>query len=160
MNDLIDLSKVVDNMEPYEYRFKNNRESEVMILPLTKYGQQYFLVKQCTFTSYGEENDFLSIKYYIISGEEVIGRFDVGSSDKKCGITYHIVPSFQNKGIGQLVLRYVVADLFDTLDIEKIITLPINDRSRAIASKCGFDKKKEKVYELTSLAYHKTKKSK
>lgn len=160
MNGLIDLSKVVDNMEPYEYRFKNNKKSEVMILPLTKQEEQYLLVKQYTLKTCEEENDFLSIKYYIISREEVIGRFDVGNSDKKCGITYHIVPSFQNKGIGQLVLKYVVDDLFDTLDIEKIIILPTNDRSRAIASKCGFIKKTDIVYELTSLDYHKTKKSK
>lgn len=160
MNDLIDLSKVVDNMQPSEFRFKNNKSSEIRILPLTKYEEQYILIKQIAFETYEEENDFLSIKYYIISGEEVIGRFDIGSSDKRCGISYHIVPSFQNKGIGKMVLSYVVDDLFATLDIEKIIILPINDRSRAIASKCGFIKKADRIYELTSLDYHKSGKSK
>ncbi len=45
--------------------------------------------------------------YIIDDGTKVIGRFDIGYDLSTTGITYHIIDKFQNKGIGQTVLRFM-----------------------------------------------------
>lgn len=42
-------------------------------------------------------------------------------------------------------------------NVERIIILPINDRSKNIALKSGFSKKTERIYELNMSEYLKSK---
>ena len=104
----------------------------------------YSLIKQ-------ENSEKEEIHYYIVdNGEKVIGRFDIGYDleDKTAGITYHLIEQFQNRGIGQTALKSVVDDIFNGLPVGRIIILPINDRSVAIAVKSGFQKRAERVFQL------------
>lgn len=145
---MLNTSKISDNMEPREFRFNKNKTFIKYTLPLTKYNEQYHLAKQ-----YNQK--YNAIHYYIINNEfRVIGRFDISGNLKRYGITYHIIDEFQNRGIGQTVLRFVVDDIFSN-NIEKIIILPINERSAWIASKIGFIPRTKRIYELNLLDYQK-----
>ena len=146
-NTIIDSSKIMDNMKTYEFRFQKKQNFSEYILPLTKNNEQYLLIKQ-------KDNQYNFIHYYIIANRtQVIGRFDIGVNTKSCGITYHIIEEFQNRGIGQTVLGFVVEDIFNNHNVDRIIILPINERSVAIASKIGFTPKSQGAYELKSLDY-------
>ncbi len=84
-----------------------------------------------------------------------MGRFDVSRNcSDRCGITYHICDQFQNRGIGQMVLRFVVDDLFSE-NINGVILWPTNERSCHIAQKNGFKKGEgnQGVYELSLMDY-------
>lgn len=145
---MIDSSKIIDNMEPIEFRFQKKKEFTKFILPLTKYNEQYFLAKQW-------DEKYSALHYYIISdGFLVIGRFDVGGDLESMGVTYHIIDEFQNRGIGQMVLGVVVNDIFSH-NVGRIIILPINERSASIALKTGFTPRTERIYELKLLDYQK-----
>lgn len=150
--DNVDISKIMDDMEPFEFRIQKGQDFSVYTLPLTKMNEQYLLIKQIDKKHNG------SIHYYIIeSGIQVVGRFDIGYDLSSAGITYHIIDKFQNRGIGQTTLNFVVDDLFEQYKVEKIIILPINDRSKNIALKSGFSKRTERIYELNILEYLKSK---
>lgn len=82
----------------------------------------------------------------------MIGRFDIGKEIELCGITYHIIDKFQDRGIGQLVLRFVIDDLFSE-NTDRIRILPTNEKSAYIAQKNGFIKKTSGIYELKALDY-------
>lgn len=144
-------------MKPIEFRFKKNREFSEAILPATKYGEEYIVLRQRRedelFDIDGELHANGKVYYYIIGDEsQVIGRFGVSGDLNWCGITYHIVPEFQNRGIGQTALRFVVDEIFAN-GVERIIVLAVNDRSVAIASKVGFTQKSKRVFELKQLDY-------
>lgn len=148
----IDISRIIDDMKPFEFRIQKDQDFSVHILPLTKRNEQYLLIKQMD----KKHND--SLHYYIIdNGIQVVGRFDIGYDLSFAGITYHITDEFQNKGIGQITLSFVVDNLFEEYKVEKIIILPINDRSRNIALKNGFSKRTERIYELSIVEYQRLK---
>lgn len=120
-------------------------------MPVTKNGEQYYLLKRDDI----EERDYYS--YYIVNEEsEVIGRFFAGRYENRGGLTYHILPEYQNRGIGELVLGVIVDDLFN-MGYELVRILPTNERSKAIALKNGFVLSPSKVYcyVLTKLDYEK-----
>ncbi len=145
---MIDPSKITDTMKPPEFRFNKHGEFLEFILPLTKYQEQYLLLKQ-------KDNKQDSVHYYIINTDStVIGRFDVGGSENVRGITYHIVEDFQNRGIGQITLQTVVEDIFSQ-NIDRINILAVNERSAAIAMKAGFVQKHNRHYILNFLDYQK-----
>ncbi len=145
---MIDPTKITDGMKPPEYRFNKYGEFLDFILPLTKNQEQYLLLKQ-------QDKKQDCIHYYILSTDsKVIGRFDIGGSEKERGITYHIVEEFQNRGIGQMVLKTVVDDLFSQ-NIERINILAVNERSVAIATKIGFVQKNKYQYVLSFIDYQK-----
>lgn len=145
---MIDPTKITDSMKPPEYRFNKYGEFLEFILPLTKHQEQYLLLKQ-----QNKKQD--CIHYYILSTDsKVIGRFDIGGSEKERGITYHIVEEFQNRGIGQMVLKTVVDDLFSQ-NIARINILAVNERSIAIATKIGFTQKNKYQYVLSFIDYQK-----
>lgn len=151
-DDNMDISKIIDDMEPFEFRIKKGQDFSVYTLPLTKMNEQYLLIKQV------DKQRNSSVHYYIIDdGTKVIGRFDIGYDLSTAGITYHIIDEFQNKGIGQIVLSFVVDNLFEEYKVERLIILPINDRSKNIALKSGFSKKTERIYELNMSEYLKSK---
>ena len=142
--DNIDLSRIIDEMEPIEFRINQTQDFFTYTLPKTKYNEQYFVIKQIN-----EEKE--KIHYYIVSdGRKVIGRFDIGYNldDGTAGITYHLIEQFQNRGIGQNALKSIVDDIFNLLPVSRIIILPINDKSIAIAMKNGFQKRAERVFQL------------
>ena len=134
-------SDIIDHMDPYEFRFDRKKEFVESALPLTKCNEQYFVARQ-------HDWKYECIHYYIIHEySHVIGRFDVGTDLENCGITYHIVSKFQNRGIGQITLGVVVDDLF-AQGFSNIRIIPINEKSAHIASKCGFVSQ-GKVYQLS-----------
>lgn len=142
--NIINLSKIIDEMTPFEFRIDKTRNFSAYTLPRTKFNELYSLIKQ----EIPEEN---RIHYYIVDkGEKVIGRFDIGYNleDETAGITYHLIEQFQNRGIGQTALKSIVDDIFNGLPIGRIIILPINDRSVAIAVKSGFQKRAERFFQL------------
>lgn len=146
---MLDRTKIIDNMNPLEFRFNKNNDFIEFLLPLTKYKEQYLLVKQ-------KDKKYNSIHYYIISSSryQVIGRFDISDylENEICGITYHIIDEFQNRGIGQTVLGVVVNDIFSH-QVNLIRILPINEKSAHIAEKIGFTPRSKRIYELNSLDY-------
>lgn len=147
---MIDSNKIVDNMKPWEFRFKRYLDYQEISLPVTKYGEQYYLLKR-------EEKD--KIIYYVTSEDgEVVGRFYVGGYLRDRGLTYRIASEYQNRGIGQLVLGSVVDDAFN-LDIDSLKLHPTNERSEAIAIKNGFSPMHMRVeyYKLTKIDYLKNK---
>lgn len=146
---MIDVSKIVDKMEPVQYRFKKYKEIVEEGYFLTKYDEKYLLLKQ-------QDDKWHSIHYYIVNYDsQVIGRFDVSNSDlESCGIMYHLIPKYQNRGIGQLVLELVVDDLFKN-NVQKILIAAVNERSASIALKNGFVPKVKRVYELELDNYQK-----
>ena len=142
--DNIDLSEIIDEMKPIEFRINKAQNFSTSTLPKTKFNEEYFTIKQIS-----EKKE--EIHYYIVSdGKRVIGRFDIeyDLEDETAGITYHLIEQFQNRGIGQIALKSVVDDIFNRLPVGRIIILPINDRSRAIAMKSGFLKRSERVFQL------------
>lgn len=147
---MIDLNKIVDNMKPWEFRFKRNLNYQEISLPLTKYGEQYYLLKR--------DEDAILFFYVINEENEVVGRFYVGGNSRNRGLTYHIDSEYQNRGIGQLVLGAVVDDTFN-LDIDSLKLHPTNERSEAIAIKNGFSPMHIKVeyYVLEKKDYLKSK---
>lgn len=143
---MLDLNKIEDKMEPREFRFRNGFDYQEIFMPVTKNGEQYYLLKK-------EYKD--NIRYYVVSEDnKVIGRFIVGGDSRKSGLTYHIVPDYQNRGIGQLVLSVIVEDAF-SLNIESLILHPTNERSAAIAIKNGFKPMNMRIeyFKLTKLDY-------
>ncbi len=145
---VLELKKVVDKMEPYQHRFKHYMSYHEIPMPVTKNGEQYYLLKN------DQIIDNLHFYYVINEENQVVGRFSANVFEKNCGLTYHIIPEYQNRGIGQLVLSIMVEDLF-TLDVEIIRLHPTNERSAAIAMKNGFVPMHRKVeyYTLTRLDY-------
>ncbi len=142
--DNINLSKIIDEMTPFEFRLNKTQNFSAYTLPRTKFNELYSLIKQ-------ENSEKDEIHYYIVdNGEKVIGRFDIGYDleDETAGITYHLIEQFQNRGIGQTALKSIVDDIFNGLPVGRIIILPINDRSVAIAVKSGFQKRTERVFQL------------
>lgn len=142
--DNIDLSEIIDEMKPIEFRINKAQNFSTSTLPKTKFDEEYFTIKQIN-----EKKE--EIHYYIISdGKRVIGRFDIGYDleDEIAGITYHLIEQFQNRGIGQIALKSVVDDIFNRLPVGRIIILPINVRGRAIAKKSGFLKRPKIGFEL------------
>ena len=105
--------------------------------------ESYLLIKQI-------DKRYDNIHYYIVNNNmtKVIGRFDVGCRST-AGITYHIIDEYQNRGIGQTALNFVVGDLFKNYKVEEIWILAINDISKNIALKSGFSKKRERLYKLS-----------
>ncbi len=154
----IDASKLIDNMKPFEFRLKKDDNFLVHTLPLTKNKEQYLMLEQL------DKRQIDTLHYYIVnSGTTVIGRFDIGWDESSYGITYHIVDEFQNRGIGQTALKFVVGELFNKYNASRIIIAAINDRSRSIALKSGFhkmDEKTERIYELSSAGFQRTKSKK
>lgn len=158
---MIEPDKVIDNMMPALFRFNKYGEFSEDILPATKLGEEYIIVRQS-----GKEKKYIvddeletyrNDHYYIINDEsQVIGRFDVGGNMDLCGITYHIVEEFQNRGIGQVALMFVVDDIFSR-GVGKIRILAEKKRSIAIASKVGFTQKSERLYEMKSTDYQQLK---
>lgn len=148
---MINPNNIIDNMEPFEFRFNKNKEFIEDILPYTKYNEQYIIVRQ-----YGikyDEQSFIHYHYYIINNDSrVIGRFDVFGDLESCGITYHIIEKFQNRGIGQTALNFIVNQTFK-LGVNRIILLAVNERSSAIALKTGFTQKSEHIFEMLQLDY-------
>lgn len=149
---MIDAKKVIDTMHPLEFRFRKWGTFSEFILPLMKYNEQYLLLKQF-------DEKYSSLHYYIITLSnclyEVVGRFDVSRDcSDRCGITYHILNPFQNRGIGQMALHFVVDDLFSE-NIDRIILWPTNERSCYIAQKNGFKKREGNrgIYELSVMDY-------
>ncbi len=57
---MIDAKKVIDTMQPLEYRFRKWGTFSEFVLPLTKYNEQYFLLKQF-------DEKYSSLHYYIIT---------------------------------------------------------------------------------------------
>lgn len=156
---MINPNNITDNMKPYEYRFSKNKEFIEDTLPLTKYNEQYIIVRQCgkdhgyIYDVEENTNPTIHYHYYIINSEsQVIGRFDVCGDVESCGFTYHIIEAFQNKGIGQTALSFIVNKIF-TQGIGRIVILAVNGRSAAIALKTGFTQKSQKVFEMTQLDY-------
>ena len=150
----INPNMIVDNMEPWEFRFKKNVECSELYLPLTPNNEQYLLLKQSP--------DGWDTHYYVLNGSFlVIGRFDccVKLKQQNCGISYHIIDEYQNRGIGQTVLSAVVQDLFDNYGVERLIVRPTsnNVRSVSIASKAGFVHMKGMIWELKSEDYYNSK---
>lgn len=158
---MIDSTKIVDNMNPPEYRFKKHEGFSEAVLPVTKYGEEYTVIRQSD-----ESQEFIiddkrviseSSHYYILSDDfRVIGRFDVHGDLETTGITYHIVEEFQNRGIGQVALKYVVDRIFEK-GVNRIVILAVNDRSAAIASKAGFTKWTKRAYEMKLIDYQQSK---
>lgn len=143
---MIDKERVIDMMDPPEFRFRKRGVFQVFVLPPTKYNEQYILLKQL-------DVKYKSVHYYIINHVyEVIGRFDIGKDSKSCGITYHIIDKFQDRGIGQLVLRSVIDDLFSE-NVDRIRIWPTNEKSAHIAQKNGFIKNSRNIYELRAFDY-------
>lgn len=145
---MLNKIKIIDNMNPPNFQFNKNNDFIEFLLPLTKYKEQYLMVKQ-------KDKKYNSIHYYIISsGYQVIGRFDISDNleNETCGITYHIIDEFQNRGIGQTVLGVVVNDIFSH-QVNLIKILPINEKSAHIAEKNGFTPRSKRIYELNSLDY-------
>lgn len=146
-------------MKPYEYRFNKNKEFMEDILPLTKYNEQYIIVRQYgkghgyIYDVEDDTNPTLHYHYYIINSEsQVIGRFDVCGNIESCGFTYHIIEEYQNRGIGQTALSFIVNKIFEQ-GVNKIIILVVNERSAAIAMKIGFSQKSKRVFEMWQLDY-------
>lgn len=158
---MIDPTKIVDNMNPPEYRFKKCKEFSEAVLPATKYGEEYTVVRQID-----ESQEFIidderviseRSHYYILSDDfRVIGRFDVHGDLETTGITYHIVEEFQNRGIGQTALKFVVDRIFEK-GVNRIVILAVNDRSAAIASKAGFTKRTQRTFEMRLIDYQQSK---
>lgn len=99
-----------------------------------------------------------TMHYYVVdNGTTVIGRFDISWYELNYGITYHIVDEFQNRGIGQTALKFVVDELFNKYSAVRIRILAVNDRSRNIALKSGFRQKTEKLYELSFTEFQREK---
>jgi len=156
---MINPNNITDNMKPLEYRFNKSKKFIEDILPLTKYNEQYIIVRQ-----YGKDHGYIydienntnptvHYHYYIINSEsQVIGRFDVHGELDSCGFTYHIIEEFQNRGIGQTALSFIVNKIFEQ-GVNKIIILAVNERSAAIATKIGFKQKSKKVFEMWKLDY-------
>ncbi len=156
---MIDPNNIVDDMKPIEFRFKKNKEFVEDVLPLTKYNEQYIIVRQ-----YGKDhgyiydiedytNSILHYHYYIINSKfQVIGRFDIHGDIKSCGFTYHIIEEFQNRGIGQTALNFIINKIFEQ-GINKIVILAVNERSTDIALKTGFSQKSKRVFEMRNLDY-------
>lgn len=143
------VDKTVNRIGYWNQRFLKNKVYEEIQLSVTKNGEQYYLLKRDDI----EERDYYS--YYIVNEEnEVIGRFFAGRYENRGGITYHILPEYQNRGIGQLVLSVVVDDLFN-MGYELVRILAINERSKAIALKNGFVLSTKMVYILPKLDYEK-----
>ena len=145
-SDNIDLSGIIDEMKPFEFRINKAQDFSTYTLPKTKFNEEYFVIKQIN-----EEQS--EIHYYVVSeGKRVIGRFDIGYDleDETAGITYHLIEQFQNRGIGQTALKSIVDDIFNGLIVGRIIILPINERSRAIATKNGFQRKlgSQRIFQL------------
>ena len=144
----IDISRITDEMEPYEFRINKNKDFSAYTLK-TKLNELYSLIKQ-------EDIEKCSIHYYVVSnGIEVVGRFNISYLLKNgsAGIAYHIVDEFQNRGIGQTVLRFVIGDIFKSLTlINRITIVAITERSKAIATKNGFSLKNpstKRIFQLT-----------
>lgn len=147
-NSNIDILRVSDNMGPPEFCIQKRQDFSAHTLQPTKNNEQYLMIEQV------DKRQSNTIHYYIIGNETtVIGRFDIGYTELDYGITYHIVDEFQNRGIGQTALRFVVDELFNKYNAIRIRILAVNDRSRSIALKSGFRKKTETLYELSSAEY-------
>lgn len=72
-DDNMDLSKIIDDMEPFEFRIKKGQNFSVYTLPLAKMNEQYLLIKQI------DKQENSRVHYYIIyDATKVIGRFDIG----------------------------------------------------------------------------------
>ncbi len=150
---MIEPAKIVDNMKPVEERFKKNKEFSEDILPVTKYDEQYIVIRQRDDRSQTSS----TIHYYITDNNfQIIGRFDASGDLEECGITYHIVEEFQNRGIGQAALGFVTNELFE-LGVRKVMILAVNERSCAIASKIGFKQKSRIFFEMSQLDYQQLK---
>ena len=156
---MINPNNITDNMSPWEYRFNKNKEFIEDILPLTKYDEQFVIVRQCgkdhgyIYEGEDDTNPMIDYHYYIINSEsQVIGRFDVCGHMESCGFTYHIIEEFQNRGIGQIALGFIVNKIFEQ-GVNKIIILAVNERSAAIAMKIGFSQKSKRVFEMWQLDY-------
>jgi hypothetical protein len=65
-------------------------------------------------------------------------------------MNYHIVSRFQNRGIGQLVLAFVVR-IFFRENRDRILMCPTNERRASIAQKTGFVKKRVEFTNLSCL---------
>lgn len=150
----IDGSNLVDNMKPPEFRFNKWNDFSASVLPLTKNNEQYVMLEQL------DKRQSNSLHYYIVSGgTTIIGRFDIGWNDLNYSVTYHIVEEFQNRGIGQTALKFVVGELFNKHNAAIIRLAAVNDRSRSIAIKSGFHKRNEqteRIFELSSAEYQRT----
>jgi RimJ/RimL family protein N-acetyltransferase len=156
---MINPNNIVDNMKPFEYRFNKNKEFIEDVLPFTKYNEQYIIVRQ-----YGKNHGYiydieddisptLHYHYYIINNDsQVVGRFDVCGRIENCGFTYHIIEEFQNRGIGQTALSFIVDKIFKQ-GVNRIVILAVNERSAAIALKIGFSQKSKRVFEMWQLDY-------
>lgn len=156
---MIEPNNIVDNMKPYEFRFNKNKKFIEDILPLTKFNEQYIIVRQDgkdhehIYEIEDSTNSTLDYHYYIINSKsQVVGRFDVCGDMESCGFTYHIIEEFQNRGIGQTTLCFIVNNIFEQ-GVNRIIILAVNERSAAIALKMGFIQKSERIFELRSLDY-------
>jgi len=154
-------NNIIDNMMPLEFRFNKNKEFIEDFLPLTKYNEQYIIIRQYgknhgyIYDIEDDTNQTIHYHYYIINSNfQVIGRFDISGDSESCGFTYHIIEEFQNRGIGQTALSFIVNKIFEQ-GINKIRILAINERSAAIALKIGFTQKSAKVFELERLDYQK-----
>ena len=144
----VDITRITDSMKPPEFRIQKLQDFFAYTLPLTKNNEQYLMIEQI------DKRQSNTIHYYVIDdGITVIGRFDIGYSELDYGITYHIVDEFQNRGIGQIALKFVVGQLFNKYGATRIRILAINDRSRSIAQKSGFRRKTEKLYELSATEF-------
>lgn len=159
---MINPNRIADYMKPLEYRFNKYKEFTEDVLPLTKYDDAYIVVRQ-----YGKDHGEIyvnvedpkytetrfSYHYYVINSEsQVVGRFDVCGSVEHCGITYHIIEEFQNRGIGQAALGYIVDRIFER-GANRITILAVNERSVAIALKVGVVQKSKRVFEMRQVDY-------
>lgn len=148
----IDISRITDNMKPPKFRIQKWQDFSVHTLPLTKNNEQYLMIEQVD----KQQSD--TMHYYVVdNGTTVIGRFDISWYELNYGITYHIVDEFQNRGIGQTALKFVVDELFNKYSAVRIRILAVNDRSRNIALKSGFRQKTEKLYELSFTEFQREK---
>lgn len=148
----IDISRITDNMKPPKFRIQKWQDFSAHTLPLTKNNEQYLMIEQV------DKRQSDTMHYYVVdNGTTVIGRFDIGWYELNYGITYHIVDEFQNRGIGQTALKFVVDELFNKYSAVRICILAVNDRSRSIALKSGFRQKTEKLYELSSTEFQREK---
>lgn len=148
----IDISRITDNMKPPKFRIQKWQDFSAHTLPLTKNNEQYLMIEQVD----KQQSD--TMHYYVVdNGTTVIGRFDISWYELNYGITYHIVDEFQNRGIGQTALKFVVDELFNKYSAVRIRILAVNDRSRNIALKSGFRQKTEKLYELSFTEFQREK---
>lgn len=163
---MIDINNITDNMKPFEFRFNKNIDYTEDVLPLTKCDESYIILRQ-----YGKDHGYIyddgddikptiSYHYYIVNSDfNVIGRFDVYGSVESCGFTYHIIEEYQNRGIGQIALNFIVGKIFEQ-GVNRIVILAVNERSAAIAMKAGFSQKSKRAFEMCQLDYQKLRESK